>query len=63
VPVVTYDVLAKRWKRGWELHIDGIGVTQAASLAGAEDAVRDYIATLTDQDTDGDFVVIRLEDL
>lgn len=40
----TYTVLAKRWDRGWELHIDGIGVTQSRSLNDAETMVRDYIA-------------------
>ncbi len=40
----TYDVLAKRWRRGWELHISGVGVTQSRSLADAEAMARDYIA-------------------
>jgi hypothetical protein len=40
----TYTVHAKRWKRGWELHIDGVGVTQSRTLHDAEAMVRDYIA-------------------
>lgn len=40
----TYKVVAKRWKRGWELHIDGVGVTQVKKLTDAEAMVRDYIA-------------------
>lgn len=40
----TYRVRAKRWTRGWELHIDGVGVTQSRSLADAEAMVRDYIS-------------------
>jgi hypothetical protein len=39
----TYAVTAKRWKRGWELHIDGIGVTQSRTLSDADAMVRDYI--------------------
>lgn len=39
----TYTVHAKRWARGWELHIDGIGVTQSRSLGDAESMARDYI--------------------
>lgn len=39
----TYRVLAKRWEKGWELHIDGIGVTQARKLHEAETMVRDLI--------------------
>src|SRR5690242_16248094 len=40
----SYKVRAKRWARGWELHIDGVGVTQSHSLRDAEMMVRDYIA-------------------
>ncbi|MEU5320419.1 hypothetical protein AB0G67_27265 [Streptomyces sp. NPDC021056] len=39
----TYVVVAKRWKRGWELHIDGVGVTQSKTLLDAEAMARDYI--------------------
>ena len=47
---VVYNVTAKRWKHGWELHIDGVGVTQSRTLDTAEQMVRDYVETLTDQD-------------
>jgi hypothetical protein len=46
--VTVYRVTAKRWARGWELHIDGEGVTQSRSLADAEGMVRDYVALLHD---------------
>jgi hypothetical protein len=36
----TYTVRAKRWKHGWELHTDGIGVTQSRNLDGAERMAR-----------------------
>jgi hypothetical protein len=39
-------VTARRWARGWELHIDGEGVTQSRSLTDAEYMVRDYIALM-----------------
>ncbi len=55
----TYNVTAKRWKHGWELHIDGVGVTQSRTLDTAEQMVRDYIETLTDKDVSGDKVVIK----
>lgn len=57
----TYNVRARRWKHGWELHIDGVGVTQSRNLAGAEQMVRDYIETLTDHGTDDDAVIIKPE--
>lgn len=58
-PMSTYTVRAKRWKHGWELHIDGIGVTQSRNLGGAEQVARDYIETLTDHDTADDVVIIQ----
>jgi len=42
---LMYNVTAKRWEHGWELHIDGIGVTQSRLLSDAEAMVRDYLAT------------------
>jgi hypothetical protein len=57
----VYRVRAKRWAHGWELHIEGVGVTQSRNLDGAEQMVRDYIESLTDRDTSGDEVVIKPE--
>jgi predicted XRE-type DNA-binding protein len=57
----TYTVRAERWKHGWELHVDGVGVTQSRNLAGAEQMVRDYIETLTGNDTADDVVIIKPE--
>jgi hypothetical protein len=55
---MTYTVAARRWKHGWELHIDGIGVTQSKTLATAASMVRDYIESLTDQDVTTEEIVI-----
>ena len=57
--MTTYVVRAKRWEHGWELHIDGIGVTQSRTLDTAERMVRDYIESLTGNNTTGDQVEIR----
>jgi DNA-binding CsgD family transcriptional regulator len=46
----TYTVTAKRWARGWELHVEGVGVTQAPSLSKAEAIAREYIAFALDID-------------
>jgi hypothetical protein len=54
----TYNVTAKRWKHGWELHIDGVGVTRSRILDTAEQMVGDYIETLTDKDVSRDTVVV-----
>jgi DNA-directed RNA polymerase specialized sigma24 family protein len=42
--VKTYHVRAKRWEHGWELHIEGVGVTQSRTLWGAEEMARDLIS-------------------
>lgn len=55
---MSYTARAKRWEHGWELHIDGVGVTQSRTLADAERMVRDYIATLYDLDDVTDDVTI-----
>lgn len=55
----TYTVTAKRWARGWELHIDGVGVTQAANLKEAEEMARDYIEAIEDVPADGFAVEIH----
>lgn len=57
--MTTYTIRAKRWSGGWELHIEGIGVTQVRSLARAEQQARDYLETLLDIDTsDAEVMVV-----
>lgn len=52
----TYTVRARRWARGWELHIEGVGVTQSHTLHDAETMARDYIMLDTDA-SEGSFNV------
>lgn len=50
-----YEVVARRWSGGWELHIDGVGVTQCRTLASADRTAREYLALeydLTEHDFD-----------
>ena len=45
----TFTVTAKQWKRGWELHIEDVGVTQARRLnRKATDMARDFINRILD---------------
>lgn len=57
----TYSVIARRWEHGWELHIDGVGVTQSTTLADAERMARDYIATVYDLSECTGEVVIHVD--
>lgn len=41
--LVHCDVRAKRWDKGWELHVDGVGVTQTDDLADADAMVASYV--------------------
>ena len=59
--MTTYNVIARHWKRGWELHIEDVGVTQCRKLAEAETMVRDYVESLTGADASGATVVITPE--
>ncbi|MGH3245007.1 MAG: hypothetical protein ACRDOI_02150 [Trebonia sp.] len=59
--MTTYNVSARHWKRGWELHIDGVGVTQCRILAEAEAMVRDYVESLTGEDITNSVVLIAPE--
>lgn len=55
----TYAVQAKRWAEGWELHIDGLGVTQVRTLDNAVGQARDYVETLLERElSDADFVIM-----
>src|SRR5699024_7841545 len=60
VAVTTYRATAVRWSGGWELHIDGEGVTQVRTLDRAADQVRDYVATLRGTDTSASTVDVRV---
>lgn len=47
-----YQARAMRWSGGFELHIDGVGVTQCVDLADAEATGRSYLAILDRDDVD-----------
>lgn len=61
---MTYTATAKRWSKGWEIHIDGIGVTQSHSLDDAPQMAREYIACeldIADEDVDSIDVTVTPE--
>lgn len=48
-PVTTYTVHAKRAGKYWELHIDGVGVTQSRNLTtDADEMIRSYVHMMKD---------------
>ena len=57
----NYQVRAKRWEHGWELHIDGVGVTQSRTLWDAEEMARDLIGRRADLPEDAFTVTITPE--
>ena len=56
-----YTARAKRWKHGWELHVDGVGVTQSRTLDTAERQVLDFVESLLGRDTSGDSVGVVVD--
>ena len=61
VEMSTYTARAVRWDHGWELHVEGIGVTQVRCLDHAERQVRDLVESLTDRDASDAPVEIVLD--
>jgi hypothetical protein len=59
--VRTYYVRAKRWEHGWELHIEGVGVTQSRTLWDAEEMARDLVSRREDPSGDAFTVVVTPE--
>lgn len=58
---MTYHVTAKRWSLGWELHVEGVGVTQSSSLATAPKMAREYIVSMLDlPDEDMDRIEVSI---
>lgn len=43
---MTVEIVAKRWRGGWELSHDGETWTQVATLERAVEQVRDYLDTI-----------------
>lgn len=41
--LTRYRIRALRQERGWELRVEGVGVTHSRTLAGAETMVREYL--------------------
>ena len=62
VAVKSYTAHAQKWDGGWELHIDGVGVTQSRTLRDAERMVRSYISMDTGEARDA-FAVEVVPDL
>ena len=58
VAVTTYMARAVRWDEGWELHVDGVGVTQVTTLDRAVQQVRDFVETDLEIDASDAEVVI-----
>lgn len=65
VAMTTYVTHARRWESdsdgGWELYVDGVGVTQVDHLNDAEAQVRDFIETISGESAQSCEVRILVE--
>jgi len=59
--MTTYVARARRWERGWELHIAGVGVTQVRRLADAEQQSRDFISTISGRSAKNDEIELEFD--
>src|SRR5690625_409851 len=51
-----FTATVKTWRKGWEIHIEGLGVTQVRRLSEARERALDYIASLNgEEDASVDF--------
>lgn len=59
-----FTVTARPWEHGWELHVQGVGVTQSkASPTDAELMARDFIATELDVLSDSFEIALDLREV
>ncbi|MFM8894558.1 MAG: sigma factor-like helix-turn-helix DNA-binding protein [Actinomycetales bacterium] len=58
---MTYTAHARRWDHGWELHVDGVGVTQVRVLEHAKAQVCDLVETMTDSRPAEEHVEVTLD--
>ena len=54
-------MIARRWAKGWELHIDGVGVTQSHVLEDADFMARDHVSRVLDVAADAFNLETRAE--
>ena len=59
----TYTAHAIHWEGGWELHVDGVGVTQVRTLDKAAQQVVDLVETMTGEDASDAHIDIALDGL
>ena len=55
--MTKFRVTATRWEKGWELDIEGVGVTQSKSLRDADEMVRDYVRLESGSDVARDAII------
>ena len=58
---MTVTAHARRWQHGWELHVEGVGVTQVRTLEYAKRQVCDLVETLTEARPDEGAVNLVLD--
>lgn len=58
---MTHVARARRWDHGWEIYVDGVGVTQVRILEHAKRQACDLIETMTDERPGEEDVEVRLD--
>jgi hypothetical protein len=53
-----YEVCVVPWEHGWELHVDGVGVTQVEDLSDVDAQVRSLVQAVLEVDASDAVVAI-----
>jgi len=56
----TYVARARRWDRGWEIHVDNVGVTQVRSLDRAVDFACELVEIMTGKAIEPEQIVLHV---
>ena len=57
----NYRTIARRWKHGWELHVQGVGVTQVRTLDHAVRQACHLVETMKDTPVPEEAITLVLE--
>ena len=57
----AYIARAQRWSKGWEIHVEGVGVTQVRSLDRAVEFACDLVEIMTGRAIDAEQIELTIQ--
>ena len=59
--MTSYVARAQRWSKGWEIHVEGVGVTQVRSLDRAVEFACDLVEIMTGRSIDAEQIELTIQ--